>query len=233
MSLRSAQVPDTQSPIDKYPPRGFAAGLVLAGLGFVLYPALRPFSDETGLDGAAAFASPWWLVAHSIAIIAFVLLALGLYGLSLHLQDTRGVHRARGAVVLGWMGVGLTLPYYGAEVFGLHAVGRAALDRHDPHLLDTLASGIRWGAGIWFIVVGLLLLAAAGVLAALAVWAAPAGGSRWAGVPLAVALVLYIPQFTGTQDLRVAHGVLMAVGCAWLALLMVRAGTDRRRETAR
>lgn len=148
----------------------------------MLCPALGlPFSDETGRDGAAAFASPRCVVAHSIAAIAFVLLALGPCELSLRLQDTRGIRRARGAVGLGWTGVGTTLPSYGAEVFGLLAVGRAALDRHDPHRLDTLASAIRWEAGLWFMICGLLLLAVAGVLAALAVWAALAGGSRWAG----------------------------------------------------
>lgn len=221
MTVSSPDIADTRTLAQGRQP-WFATGLALAAVGFVLYPAIRPFSDETSLDGAAAFASPSWVVAHSIAIVAFVLLALGLYGLSLRLQVTRGARRSRGAVALGWLGVGLTLPYYGAEVFGLHAAGRVALDQHDASLLDTLTSAIRWQTGIWFIVTGLLLLAAAGVVVATAVWPTRTGAGRWAGVPLAIALVLYLPQFTGTQAVRVAHGVLMAVGCTWLALVVLK-----------
>ena len=154
MSVTSTAGWDTRTPVQDRRQPWLAAGLAIAGLGFVLYPAIRPFSDEVSLDGAAAFASPAWVVAHSIAIVSFVLLALGLYAVSLRLQGTAGGRRARGAVVLGWLGVGLTLPYYGAEVFGLHAAGRAALDRGDTELLDTLTQAIRWQAGIWFIVAG-------------------------------------------------------------------------------
>jgi di/tricarboxylate transporter len=57
-----------------------AAALVVAGILFVLYPAIRPFSNEASLQGAAAFASTEWLVAHVLAIVAFTLLPLGLLG---------------------------------------------------------------------------------------------------------------------------------------------------------
>jgi hypothetical protein len=40
----------------------------LAGILFVLYSALRPFSDEMSLQGARAFASSQWVVAHVLAI---------------------------------------------------------------------------------------------------------------------------------------------------------------------
>ena len=233
MSITSTAASETRTPVQDRRQPWLAAGLAIAGVGFVLYPAIRPFSDEVSLDGAAAFASPAWVVAHSIAIVSFVLLALGLYAVSLRLQGTPGGRLARGAVVLGWLGVGLTLPYYGAEVFGLHAAGRAALDRGDSELLDTLTQAIRWQAGIWFIVAGLLLLAAAGVVVATALWSAGTRVGRWAGVPLAVALVLYLPQFTGSQGLRVAHGVLMAVGCGWLAMVVLRTGEDAGQELRR
>ncbi|HZD87038.1 MAG TPA: hypothetical protein VE088_03425 [Gaiellaceae bacterium] len=36
------------------------------------------------------------------------------------------------ALVLTWLGVGLTIPYYGAEAFGLHAVGQRALAQNYP-----------------------------------------------------------------------------------------------------
>ncbi len=198
--------------------KSFAVALGLSGIGFVLYPAIRPFSDERSMDGARAFASSSWVVAHGLAIVAFVLLAVGLYGLSVHLTDTSVAGRARWAVVVSWVGIGLTLPYYGAEVFGLHAVGQTAVDRGDPALLKTMTDSIRWDVGIWFIIIGLLVLAVGVWIAASAVWRLPRRGRRWTVVPLAVAVALYIPQFGGPQPVRVAHGALMAVGCwvvAW------------------
>ncbi len=204
--------------------------LGLAGLCFLVYPVIRPFSDETGLAGARAFASTNWVVAHTFGIAAFVLLGLGIYGLSLRLQASRTAGRARWAVVLTWLGVGLTLPYYGAEVFGLHAVGRGALDHGDPNLLDTLTHSIRWEAGIWFILTGLVLLAVGVCLAASAVWAAKQPGGRWTAMPLAVGVCLYLPQFAGPQPLRVAHGALMAVGCVWLAWALARTGVADQRS---
>ena len=57
-----------------------AISLVVAGVLFVAYPALRPFSSETGLEGAQAFASTNWIIAHSLAMAGFILLGLGLLG---------------------------------------------------------------------------------------------------------------------------------------------------------
>jgi hypothetical protein len=37
--------------------------------------------------------------------------------------------------------------------------------------------------------------------------------SKWSGVPFVIGMAMYIPQFFGTQLLRVAHGLLVAVGC--------------------
>lgn len=136
--------------------------------------------------------------------------------------------RARWAQVLAVVGAGLTLPYYGAEVFGLHAVGTTSLERGDADLFTTLTDGVRWGPGIWFIVTGLVLLAAAGLLAASAAWASLTASARRARVPLAVGLVLYLPQFTGPQWVRVVHGALMALGCAFLAWSTTVAGRCAR-----
>ena len=104
--------------------------LALAGAGvlFVFYPAIRPYSDETSLEGAAAFASNAWIVAHVLAMLAFVLVALGLLALYRTLQDTPAEGLAFLTLITTWIGVGLTLPYYGAEAFGLHAVGQAVAD---------------------------------------------------------------------------------------------------------
>ena len=192
--------------------RFFAIAFALAGIGLVLYPALRPFSDEVSMDGARAFVSGSWVVAHGLAIVAFVLLAVGLYGLSVHLADTAMAGRARWAVVVSWVGVGLTLPYYGAEVFGLHAVGQTAVDRADPALLKTMTDSIRWDVGIWFIIIGLLVLAVGVWIAASAVWRLHRRGRRWTVVPLGARSRLH-SAVRRPQRVREADGASMAVGC--------------------
>ncbi len=219
-----ASVAGTGDMVEMKPAMGwFAAALVGAGVCFVLYPALRPFSDETSLDGAVAFASPWWVVAHAVGILGFTLLALGMVGLYVRFQQ-QAPGRALWAVALSIVGAGLTLPYYGAEVFGLHAIGQFSTGRGDLDLFTTLTDSVRWGPGIWFIVVGLILLAAGAVVAASAAWAWGEGIDRWRGAPLALALLLYLPQFAGPQWIRVSHGVLMAIGCALLASTLVSRG---------
>ena len=41
--------------------RLLVGGLAVAGVLFVLYPIIRPFSDEASFQGAAAFASTAWV----------------------------------------------------------------------------------------------------------------------------------------------------------------------------
>ncbi len=193
----------------------FATAFALSGLLFLLYPAIRPFSSEVGLEGARAFGSASWVFAHSLGIGAFILLGLGGLGLYLRLQATAVAGRMLAALTLIWIGVGLTLPYY-AEVFGLHAVGQRARAQNEPGLVKPLTHAIRWEAGIYFILLGLVLLAVAAILVAVAVWRSGVL-DRWSAVPLAAGLLLYIPQFSGPQALRIAHGTLMLIGCCWLA----------------
>ena len=188
---------------------------VVAGVLFVLYPAVRPFSDEVGLEGAAAFASPAWIVAHSFAIVGFVLLVLGVFGLYLRLQATRAERPALIALVLSWVGVGLVLPFYGAEIFGLHAIGQEALKENNS-ALTSLASSVRGEPGITFILMGLVLLGIGIIVSAIAVWRSGIV-ARWAAIPLAVGFALYIPQYTAPQYLRVAHGLLITVASLLIA----------------
>lgn len=192
-----------------------SAALAIAGILFVLYPALRPFSDETSLQGAAAFASPNWLVAHMLAMIAFTSLTLGLLGFFISLQDTAAERLGYWALVLGMIGVGLTLPFYGGEANGLHAIGQEAIRQQSAALLS-LAAVIRSGAGLVMFLIGLLLLAISAAILAITIWRS-GKYSKWSGIPFAVGMALYIPQFFLTQPLRVAHGLLVAIGCLWLA----------------
>jgi hypothetical protein len=203
-----------------------AISLVVAGILFVAYPALRPFSSETGLEGAQAFASTDWIIAHSLAMAGFILLGLGLLGICEVLRGTPGQRFASWGMVLSWIGIGLTLPYYGAEVFGLHAVGQAVVDRNDPDLMS-IVNNIRWEVGIFWILAGLAALGAGVILFAIAIWRS-GRLARWSGIVLAIAFALYIPQFAAGQPLRVAHGVLILIG----ALILAWAMLARRDETA-
>ena len=88
-----------------------ALALGLASLAFAAYPVLRGYGPETGMEGAALYARPAWLFAHLLGMAGFVLVATGLAGV-----DERAGRWAT------W-GAFLVLPYYGAEAFGLHALG--------------------------------------------------------------------------------------------------------------
>ena len=146
-----------------------AVSLALSGILFVLNPLLRPFSNEASLQGAAAFASTAWILVHLLGVLGFILIALGLLGLSSALQHTAARRLASVALVLTWIGVGLILPYYGAEMFGLRALGQEALRQHSSALLS-LVDTVRLGPGAIVFVLGLLLLAVGAILVAIAVW---------------------------------------------------------------
>src|SRR6516164_6106224 len=92
-----------------------AGALAVSGVLFVLYPAIRPFSDETSLQAAQAFASPDWIVAHMLAMLAFTFVELGLLALYLALQANPAERWAFWALVVSILAIGLTLPFYGGE----------------------------------------------------------------------------------------------------------------------
>lgn len=202
-----------------------ALALAVAGVLFVLYPAIRPYSDEMSLQGAAAFASTGWIVAHVLAMLGFVLVPPGLVALYLTLRDIPAERLAFLAPVTAWIGVGLTLPYYGAEAFGLQVLGQEAIRQHSTAMLS-LANDVRYGPGVFLFGPGLLLLGIGGIVAAAAVWRS---GTlpKWSGVPFGLGFALYIPQFFGSPAIRVAHGLLVTAGCIWLAVVIWRAPQSR------
>lgn len=202
-----------------------AVSLVVAGILFVLYPAIRPFSDETSLSGATAFASPEWLLAHILGMLGFTFIGLGLAGLYFALRETRVERLALRSLVVGWLGISLTLPYYGGEAFGLHAIGQEAIREHNASLVG-LADVVRGGPQEVMFGVGLLLLGVSAVMVAIAIWRSGVL-PQWSGVPFALAFALYIPQFFGNQPIRVAHGLLVAIGCLWIAASMWRKSNTR------
>ena len=202
--------------------RWAALALGVAGILFVLYPAIRPFSDEASLRGAAAFASTSWILAHMLAMLGFILLMVGLLGLYLVLSDTRTKRLAFAALVSGLIAIGLTLPFYGGEAFGLHAIGQRAVEQHSSALMS-LAPVVRSGPQLVMFLIGLLILGVASILAAIAIWKS-GSLAKWSGIPFSAGFALYIPQFFGSQPIRVVHGILVMGGCLWIAVEMWRAG---------
>jgi hypothetical protein len=152
-------------------------------------------------------ASNAWVVSHFFAMLGFVLVPLGLLGL-----------RQTTAAAVMWVGAGLTLPYYGAEDFGLHAAATRG-----TNLLD-VAEAVRYNPiAITIFGIGLVTLAVGAVLAAMR-----ASGNRYASTLFAAGFVLFLPQFFAPAPVRIAHGVLMLVGLVWFGV--ANATTARKRQ---
>jgi hypothetical protein len=202
--------------------RSGALALAVAGVLFV-YPAVRPWQDESTVEGATkAMNSGAWVAAHLFAMVGFILVALGLLGLWNAVRRTRAERLALAAVVTTWIGVGLTLPYYGAEDFGLNAIARKAAEGQVSDLLG-LVEAVRFSpVPITTFGLGLLLLAAGAVLAAVASWRSGVL-ARSSGILFAAGFVLFLPQFFTPPAVRIAHGVLVAAGSIWLAVALWRA----------
>jgi hypothetical protein len=196
-----------------------AVAFAVAGVLFILYPVVRPWRDESTAEGAvAAMSSGAWVAAHLFAMLGFILVALGLLALRDKLSGTRGGPVALAALVTWWIGTGLTLPYYGAEDFGLNAIARKAAGQQ-LDVLD-LVQTVRFSpVPVTVFLLGLLGLGVAAILAAVAIWRS---GSlpRYSGVVFALGFALFIPQFYGSPAIRIAHGVLVGIGCAWLAVAL-------------
>ena len=174
------------------------------GLGLALYVVTRPWAQG---DTIAAWAQLSWPVSHVLAMIGFVLLAAAA-------QRVAVERSVRGLSALSWSAVGLLLPYYGAEAFGLHALGTEGVDH-----ADQVASAVRYGTiqGIAFIA-GWVALAAVGVLLARALARGTSDRMlRVAAWVLAAGLALYVPVFYLPPAGRVSHGLLVAAASLLVA----------------
>lgn len=192
---------------DRHPVRPRTAPLilsVLAGLAFATFPAIRPWGDKTGVHAemAQSFADPLWVGSHVSGMLGWGLLA----GAA---ASTSGLHPATRWTLP--VATATMLPYYGAETFALHALGGS------QHLADDsvalLAAEIRADpVAITLFGIGLLLATAGAVRLAADTWRT--GRVRWAGVPLAVLVATYLPQFFTSPEVRITHGILLGVACA-------------------
>ena len=206
-----------------------AISLIVSGIFFTMFPIIRPFFDESSPQAAQHFSSNYWVIAHSFGMGGFVLLCLGLVGFHLALQETHVERSAFWAMILGWIGAGLTLPFFGAEAFSLQVIGRAAIDQNNPALLS-LVNQVRFGPGVFFISLGLLFIAASMIILAIAAWRSGLL-PKWSGIPIAIGFAIYIPLLSGQpvfQSLRIADGLLILASCIWIASGMFkRAATQR------
>lgn len=215
--------------------RATAGLLTLVGALFVLYSATRPYPVGGSDDGVAEFVSPWWLIAHLAAVIGFIALVPAIAGLRRHLAGTAGERLGGWALGSVGLGVGLTLPYFGSEVFALHAIGSAGAGGRsglDAATVAGLAQDIRiGGAQLTCFGAGLLLIGVGAVLIAMAI-ARSGLLPRWSAVPMAVGFAVFIPQFFAAAPIRIAHGVLIGLGCVLVAAALSGADSRRNRSAA-
>ena len=140
-------------------------------------------------------------------MLGFILMPLGLLALRSALAPTRAGPLALTAAVLAWIGSGLVLPYYGAEDFGLHAIAASAGSRAG---LLSLVHAVRYQPlAMTIFGIGLLLLAAGAIMAAIAVW-------RSHVLPRASAIL-----FAAGLLLLAAAGILAAIA-VWRSHLLPR-----------
>lgn len=220
----------TTTPI---PHRATAALAVVAGILMATYLLLRPYGDSRGGQTSAAaeaFASPMWIWSHLAAAAALVALAA--------LWATLVNGPMRWAAILG---AALVLPYYGAETFALHEIGARA--RVEPGVLALVPAVRDNPVAMTLFGVGLIVLAAAGVAAALA-WRRARkvdndggrddgrrpGRLATAYLPLASVAALFLPQFFLPPVGRMTYGVLFAATAAYAGYVLVT--TSRPRSTA-
>src|SRR5215470_6242383 len=200
-----------------------AGALAVAGVLFVLYPAVRPWEDESTVAGAmAAMSSGAWVASHLFAMIGFILIPLGLLALWRAVARTRAEPLGLAALTVTWIGAGLTLPYYGGEAFALNAIATRAEEGQSLDLLDLVEAFRFHPVAATTFILGLLLLGIGAIMVAGTIWR---GGvlPRLSGIPFALGMALFIPQFYAPAVVRIAHGVLVGAGLVLIAVGLWRA----------
>lgn len=210
------------------PQRLIPVYVVVAGALMATFQLVRPWGDVTEDPDAMAeaFADPRWVVAHLAGAAAFVMLAvLAQAVVASGLRDQTVRRRSPIARIARYgtaLGAALVLPYYGAETFALHEIGRAALAGSAVDVV-ALSGSIRMNlVAVSLFGAGLLLVGVASVC--LAIVASRAGVAAWGAWPLAVLAALALPQFALPPVGRMAYGVAFLVAAVLFAVAWVRRG---------
>jgi len=207
-----------------------ALALGLSALLFTAFPLVRPFfpldprSPEATLTAASpSITSAPWVVAHYLAMLAFVLLPFGMLTLYAHLRSGPAEPRALRALAWSLAGITLIMPMLGFEIHVLPIVGRLYLAGATG--LAPVVSLTYLGPAMVVFLLGLILLAIGVIDFAVAI---SRDGSlpRWAGVLFAIGLALWFPPFP--RALRIIDGFVIGLGGLWLASRMWRAENARR-----
>lgn len=196
------------------------AAMLLSGGGvlFAVYLLTRPY--RAAGDTVEQFASVWWLISHTAAMVGFVAIVGGLAEAARVLRGPATARLASLSTVFAAAGVALLLPYYGAETFALHVLsaepGVVMADGEMPvaesirlHPLPATLFGL-----------GLLACAGGAVLAGLAL--ARAGGARFAAVLFGASWIIFIAQYFVPPIGRMAVGVLLLASCVAFAVALLR-----------
>ncbi|MDT0202120.1 hypothetical protein [Nocardioides sp. AE5] len=179
----------------------------VAGLALAAYPVLRPWGDEAD---AETFAAASWPVSHALAMLGFTALALALRHAAAGLPQWGG-RPVREAETRMWLAAALLLPYYGAEAYGLNAIGQYAAEHRDSGVLE-IADAFRFAPlPVTTFALGLLLLVLVGARQAIGMWRTGALG-RIGGLLAGFGLASYLPQFFGGAELRIVHGIVLGIG---------------------
>lgn len=187
--------------------------LVVAGLALAAYPALRPWGPED----ADTFGSLAWPVSHALGMLGFVALAVALRAAAVAGPVWDGVMSLRRVENRAWAAVALLLPYYGAEAYGLHALGEHVATSGDLGTLE-IADAFRYAPlPVTTFALGLGALALVGGNLLAGPWR-QGGVARWGGLLAGVGLLTYLPQFFGPAEVRVGHGLLLGLGLVLLGV---------------
>lgn len=202
--------------------RSIRAYAVIAGVLMAAFQLTRPWGDvaEDTAAMAEALASPLWIVSHlsgAASFVAFALLVDAIVRTEVASARPRAAALGRAS---GIVGAALVLPYYGAETFALHEIGRSA-QAGVPVDVVTLSTDIRGNAAAVAIFgVGLLLIAVAGIC--LALMCQRAGLPGWGVWPIGVLAALALPQFALPPAGRMAYGTLFLLSAVVFAFSWAR-----------
>ena len=207
-----------------------ALALGLSALLLTAFPLVRPFFplDPRSPDETLAVASPLitsvpWVVAHLLAMLAFVLLLFGVLTLYAHLRAGPVEPRALRALAWSLAGIALIMPMLGFETHVLPILGRLYLAGTTG--IAPVVALIYFGPAIVVFLLGLLFLAIGAVYLAVAIWQ-DGRLPRWAGVLFAIGLALWFPPFP--RALRIIDGFFIGLGGLWLASDLWQAAEDAR-----
>jgi len=211
---------------------GLALGL--SALLLTAFPLVRPFFplDPYSPEATLAVASPAitsarWLIAHTLAMAAFVLLPSGMLALYAYLGI--GVMEPRGLRAFLWSlaGIALIMPMLGFETFVLPVLGTLYLAGTTG--VASVLGLIYLGPAIAVFLLGLLFLAIGVVYLAVAIWP-DRRLPRGAGVLFAIGLALWFPPFP--RAVRIIDGFFIGLGGLWLASSMWRGAADAQRDVS-